>query len=342
MATTNRQLRVKSWPDGLPQPENFEIVEAPCPVPGDAEILIRNLWLSIDPYYRHSLGPRFVGTKFCHPGDVMMGVTLGQVVESRDPLVPVGRYVTTLLGGMQDYVVVNGRDVRILPDDLFGPGKLPLSTALGVAGIPGLTAYSGLMVHAKTSPGETFLVSSAAGCVGATAGQLAMLMGLRAVGIAGSAQKVAWVVETAGFDACVSYKSNSFADDLAAACPRGIDINMEHVGGEVLNTVLPLMARNGRIVISGLIDQYNKAVAPPGPNWGVIVQKQLTVSGLRVFNHFDLMPHYERLIADRIAKGAFVYEEDVSEGLEQAAGSLARVLTGANFGKSLVRIAEEA
>jgi NADPH-dependent curcumin reductase CurA len=169
-----------------------------------------------------------------------------------------------------------------------------------------------------------------------------MLMGLRAVGIAGSAQKVAWVVETAGFDACVSYKSNSFADDLAAACPRGIDINMEHVGGEVLNTVLPLMARNGRIVISGLIDQYNKAVAPPGPNWGVIVQKQLTVSGLRVFNHFDLMPHYERLIADRIAKGAFVYEEDVSEGLEEAAGSLARVLTGANFGKSLVRIAEEA
>jgi NADPH-dependent curcumin reductase CurA len=342
MATMNRQLRVKSWPDGLPQPENFEIVEAPVPVPGDAQVLIRNLWLSIDPYYRHSLGPRFVGTKFCHPGDVMMGVTLGQVVESRDPLVPVGRHVTTLFGGMQDYVVIGGRDVRLVPDDLFGPGKLPLSTALGVAGIPGLTAYSALMIHAKTSPGETFLVSSAAGCVGATAGQLAMLMGLRAVGIAGSAEKVAWVVEEAGFDACVSYKSNSFADDLAAACPRGIDVNMEHVGGHVLDTVLPLMARDGRIVISGLIDQYNKAVAPPGPNWGVIVQKQLTVSGLRVFKHFDLMPHFERLVADRIGKGLFAYKEDISEGLEAAAGSLARVLTGANFGKSLVRIAESA
>jgi NADPH-dependent curcumin reductase CurA len=341
MTTTNRQLRVKSWPDGLPQPENFEIVETPVPTPGDAQILIRNLWLSIDPYYRHSLGPRFVGTKFCHPGDVMMGVTLGRVVESRDPLIPVGRYVTTLLGGMQDYVVVNGRDVRLLPDDLFGAGGLALSTALGVAGIPGLTAYCALIVHAKASPGETFVVSSAAGCVGATAGQLARLMGLRAVGIAGASEKVAWVVETAAFDACVSYKSKRFVDDLAAACPQGIDINMEHVGGAVLDAILPLMARDGRIVISGLIDQYNKAIAPPGPNWGVIVQKQLTVSGLRVFKHFDLMSHYERLIADRISKGLFAYKEDISEGLEAAPGSLARVLTGANFGKSLIRIAED-
>jgi NADPH-dependent curcumin reductase CurA len=342
MTTTNRQLCVKSWPDGLPKPENFSIIEGPMPVVGDAQILIRNLWLSIDPYYRHALGPRFVGTKFCHPGDVMMGVTLGLVLESRDPAVPVGRYVTTLLGGMQDYVAVNGRDARLIPDELFGPGKLPLSTALGVAGIPGLTAYSALMVHAKASPGETFLVSSAAGCVGATAGQLAMMMGLRAIGVAGSQEKVDWVVDKAGFDACVSYKSNNFADDLAAACPRGIDINMEHVGGEVLGTVLPLMTLNGRIVISGLIDQYNKAVAPPGANWGVIVQKQLTVSGLRVFKHFDLMPHYERLIADRIGKGLFVYREDVSEGLEAAPAALARVLTGANFGKSLVKIADAA
>jgi NADPH-dependent curcumin reductase CurA len=340
MPTANRQLLVKSWPNGLPTPENFELVDSAVPRPGDAQILIRNLWLSIDPYYRHALGPRFVGTKFCHPGDVMMAVTLGQVVESRDPLIPVGRHVTTLLGGMQDYTVVGGRDVRLLPEDVFGPGKLPLSTALGVAGNPGLTAYSALMVHAKASPGETFLVSSAGGCVGATAGQLAKLMGLRAVGIAGSAAKVAWVLEKAGFDACVSYKSNSFADDLAAACPRGVDINMEHVGGEVLNTILPLMAQNGRIIISGLIDQYNKDVAPPSPNWGVIVSKHLTVSGLRVFNHFDLMPRFERLIADQIAKGAFVYEEDISEGLDAAPGSLARVLTGANFGKSLVRIAE--
>jgi NADPH-dependent curcumin reductase CurA len=340
MPSANRQLLVKTWPNGLPTPDDFEIVETPIPSPGDAQVLIRNLWLSIDPYYRHALGPRFVGTPFRHPGDVMMGVTLGQVMQSKDPLIPVGRHVTTLLGGMQDYAVVGGRDVRLLPDDLFGPGKLPLSTALGVAGIPGLTAYAALMIHAKASPGETFLVSSAGGCVGATAGQLAQLMGLRAVGIAGSTQKVAWVLEEAGFDACVSYRSNRFAEDLADACPRGIDINMEHVGGEVLDTVLPLMAQNGRIVISGLIDQYNKPVSPPGPNWGVIVSKHLTVSGLRVFNHFDLMPRFERLIADRIAQGALAYAEDISEGLAEAPASLARVLTGANFGKSLVRIAE--
>jgi NADPH-dependent curcumin reductase CurA len=142
----NRQLRVKAWPKSLPGPEHFKIVEALVPTPRDAEVLIRNLWLSIDPYYRQSLGPRFVGTPFCHPGDVMMSVTLGQVIESRDPAVPVGRYVTTLLGKMQDFAVVSGRAVRLLPDDIFGdgPGRLPLSTALGVAGIPGLTAYATL------------------------------------------------------------------------------------------------------------------------------------------------------------------------------------------------------
>ncbi len=336
--TQNRQLKVKQWPDGLPGPEHFEIDAAPIPKPGDAQILIRNLWLSIDPYYRHSLGPRFVGTRFRRPGDVMMAVTLGEVIESRDPAIPVGRHVTTLLGDMQDYAVLDSRDARLLPDDLFGPGKLPLSTALGVAGNPGLTAYAALMAYARPTLGETFVVSSASGCVGATAGQLAKAMGLRAVGIAGSPEKVAWTVEEAGFDACVSYKSNTFASDLAAACPDGIDINMEHVGGEVLATILPLMAQHGRVVISGLIDQYNRPVAPLSPNWGVIVQRQLTVSGLRVFSHLDLMPKFERLVASLIASGELVYKEDVLDGLEQAPLSLARVLTGANFGKSLIRM----
>ena len=231
-----------------------------------------------------------------------------------------------------------GATFGLLPDDLFGPGKLPLSTALGVAGIPGLTAYAALRVHAKAQLGETFVVSSSSGCVGATAGQLAKRMGLRAVGIAGAPEKVAWTVDVAGFHACVSYKSPDFAADLAKACPDGIDIDMEHVGGEVLATILTLMAQNGRIVVSGLIDQYNHAVSPPGPNWGVIVSRHLTVSGLRVFNHFDLMPQYERLIASLIHAGTMIYKEDVLEGLEQAPVSLARVLIGANFGKSLIKM----
>ena len=338
MATVNRQLRVARWPDGFPGPEHFEIVEAPVPRPGDAQVLIRNRWLSIDPYYRHALGPRFVGTPFRRPGDTMMAVTLGEVIESRDPRIPVGRHVTTLFGDMQDYAVVDGRDVRLLPDTLFGPGKLPLSTALGVAGIPGLTAYAALVAHGRPRPGETFVVSSASGCVGATAGQLAQIMGARAVGIAGAAAKCAWTVEKAGFEACVSYKSPIFAADLAAACPDGIDIDMEHVGGDVLATILPLMATGGRVVISGLIDQYNHAVAPLSPNWGVIVSKQLVVSGLRVFAHLDLMPDYERMIAPRLLEGSFAYVEDIRDGLAEAPASLARVLTGANFGKSLIRM----
>ena len=185
------------------------------------------------------------------------------------------------------------------------------------------------------------MVSSASGCVGATVGQLAKLMGLRAVGIAGAPAKVAWTVETAKFDACVSYKSESFASDLAAACPNGVDINFEHVGGEVLAAILPLMATDGRIVISGLIDQYNKDVSPPGPNWGIIVSRHLTIQGLRVFNHFDLMPKFERMIAARIMQHGFVYSEDIRDGLEEAPASLARVLTGGNFGKSLIRIADD-
>jgi NADPH-dependent curcumin reductase CurA len=336
--TTNRQLRVKTWPDGLPQPSDFEVCEAAVPEPGEAQVLIRNLWLSIDPYYRHALGPRFLGTPFRHPGDVMMAVTLGQVVKSRDPLVAEGAYVTTLKGDMQDFAVVAGRDLRLLPPKIFGERGLPLQTALGVAGMPGLTAYAALVAHAKSRPGETFVVSSAGGCVGATAGQLARLMGLRAVGIAGSPEKCAWVTEKAGFDACVSYKSADFVAELADACPRGVDVNMEHVGGAVLAAVLALMAYGGRVVLSGLIDQYNQAVAPPGPNWGVIVARSLTVTGLRVFDHVQLMGEFERLIAPRILDGSFAYAEDILDGLEQAPLSLARVLSGANFGKSLVRI----
>jgi NADPH-dependent curcumin reductase CurA len=339
VSTGNRQLRVKTWPDGLPRPGDFELVDGPIPRLGDAQVLIRNLFLSIDPYYRHSLGPRFLGTPFRRPGDVMMGVTLGEVVESRDPLVPVGAHVTTLLGDMQDYVAVSGRDVRVLPPAIFGAGGLPLSTALGVAGMPGLTAYAAVVMQARARPGETFVVSSAGGCVGATAGQLARMMGLRAVGIAGTAEKLAWVTGTAGFEACVSYKSPDFAAELAAACPRGIDINMEHVGGAVLAAVLPLMVYGGRVVMSGLIDQYNQAVSPPGPNWGVIISRSLTVTGLRVFDHLALLPAFERLVAARVADGSLVYAEDVVDGLEAAPAALTRVLTGGNFGKSIVRIA---
>jgi NADPH-dependent curcumin reductase CurA len=340
MSTRNRQLRVKTWPQGLPDPNDFEIVEGNVPVPGEAQVLIRNLWLSVDPYYRHALGPRFVGTRFRHPGDVMMAVSLGEVIESRDPRIPVGRHVTTLLGDCQDYTVIDSRDARLLPDDLFGdvPGKLPFSTALGVAGIPGLTAYAALVAHARPHPGETFVVSSASGCVGTTAGQLAKIMGLRAIGIAGAPEKCAWVKEVAGFDACVSYKSPDFAEELAAACPGGIDVNMEHVGGAVLDATLRLMRPYGRVVMSGLIDQYNKDVAPPGPNWGIILQRQLIVSGLRVFDHFALMTEFERLVAPRILDGSFAYREDIADGLARFPDALSRVLTGGNFGKTLIRL----
>ncbi len=338
MRTGNRQLRVKTWPDGLPSASDFELVEGPIPALNEAQVLIRNLFLSIDPYYRHALGPRFVGTPFRQPGDVMMGVTLGEVVKSRDPLVPVGAHVTSLLGDMQDYTAVSGRDVRVLPREIFGPGGLPLSTALGVAGMPGLTAYAALVAHARPRPGQTFVVSSAGGCVGATAGQLAQIMGLRAVGIAGTPEKLAWVTQKAGFAACVSYKSADFAAELAASCPNGIDINMEHVGGAVLAAILPLMVYGGRVVLSGLIDQYNHAVAPPGPNWGVIIARSLAVTGLRVFDHMALMRSFERLVAARVLDGSLVYAEDIVDGLEAAPAALARVLTGGNFGKSIVRI----
>jgi NADPH-dependent curcumin reductase CurA len=329
---------VKAWPEGLPGPEHFEMTEAPIPSLIDGQVLVRNQWLSIDPYYRQALGPRFVTVPFCHPGEVMMGVTQGVVVQSRDPQVAVGRQVTVMSGGMQDYVAVSGRDVRLLPEAYFSPGGLPLSTALGVAGVPGLTAYCAVFQFANPTPGETFVVSSASGCVGATAGQMIKLMGLRTVGVAGAAEKLAWTVDKAGFDACVSYRSPSFAQDLAAACPDGIDINLEHVGGAVLETVLSQMALDGRVIMCGMIDQYDKPVAPPGPNWGVILQKRLTVRGLRVFEYLALMPKFERLIAPRILDGSIAYAEDVLDGLEQAPAQLARVLTGKNFGKSLIRI----
>lgn len=336
----NTQLRVKQWPDGLPASGDFELVEDAMPVAGGGQLLCRNVWLSIDPYYRHALGPRFVGTAFCHPGDVMMGVTVAEVVESHVPGIEPGQYVRSLQGRMQAYAVLNGADVHVLPEAVFGagPGKLPLSTAMGVAGIPGLTAYIAVTAIGQPKIGEVFLVSSASGCVGATAGQVAMARGARAIGIAGAAEKCRYVRDELGFEACPSYKSASFAEDLKAAAPDGIDVNMEHVGGEVLAAILPLMNYRGRVVLSGLIDQYNRDVPPPSPNWGILVAKSISLLPIRVFDWFDRMGEWERIARAMILDGRLRYREDISEGLETAGDRLCDVLTGGNFGKTLVRI----
>ncbi len=345
MSRMNTQLRVRSWPDGLPTSENFELVETPMPQASGGQLLCRNLWLSIDPYYRHALGPRFVGTAFCHPGDVMMGVTVARVIESHDPEIRPGALIRTLKGGMQTHVVVNAREVQVLPDDVFGDtagsARLPLSTAMGVAGIPGLTAFIAVTEIGQVRVGETFLVSSASGCVGATAGQLAITRGAQAIGIAGAAEKCTYTVEELGFAACPSYKSASFADDLKAAVPDGIDVNMEHIGGDVLAAILPLMTYGGRVVLSGLIDQYNKDVPPPSPNWGVLVARSISVLPIRVFDWFARMNAWERTAQRLILDGRLRYREDIAEGLETSGDRLHAVLTGGNFGKTLVRIAED-
>src|SRR6266498_4001863 len=256
----NRQIRLKSRPRGTPTVENFELAEAPIPGAKDGDVVRLTIYLSLDPYMRGRMSDAPSYAANLALGDVMCGHTVSQVVESRHPNFQTGDLVTGY-DGWQEFALSSGKDLRKL--DAKGP---PISTAIGVLGMPGMTAYVGLLDIGQPKPGETVVVSAASGAVGAVVGQLAKIKGCRAVGIAGSPDKCQYVVEELGFDACVNYKAGTFRADLASACPSGIDVYFENVGGAVFAAVLGLLNVNARIPLCGLIADYNMAKTPAGPN----------------------------------------------------------------------------
>jgi NADPH-dependent curcumin reductase len=337
-ATTNRRVLLKSRPVGEPQVTDFELVEAPLPSPADGEILCRTIWLSLDPYMRGRMNDVKSYATPVELGQVMVGGTVSEVVESRHPDFRAGEFVLGY-GGWQSYHVARAG----ASPGPFGPLKLdpsmaPISTALGVLGMPGMTAYVGLLDLGQPKPGETVVVSAAAGAVGSIVGQLAKIKGCRAVGIAGSQAKCDYVVKELGFDACVSYRAPDLFAALKQACPAGIDVYFENVGGDVLKTVLRLVNPFARIPLCGLVSQYNVTEPPPGPNLGPVLVNRVTVRGFIVSDHGDRLQAFLTDTSGWLRSGRLKYREDVAEGLDAAPRAFVGLLRGANLGKMLVQV----
>jgi NADPH-dependent curcumin reductase CurA len=338
---TNRRVLLKSRPVGEPKPSDFAIEEGPMPVPREDEVLVRTLWLSLDPYMRGRMNDAKSYSAPVELGQPMVGGTVGEVVESRHPGFRPGDFVLTY-GGWQAYHVAKA---GATPGP-FGPLKLdpraaPLSTALGVLGMPGMTAYVGLLDIGQPKPGETVVVSAAAGAVGSAVGQIAKLKGCRAVGVAGSQAKCEYVVKELGFDACVSYKTQDLFAGLKAACPQGIDVYFDNVGGDVLKAVLRLVNPFARIPLCGIISQYNATEPPPGPNLGPILVNRVTIRGFIVSDHVDRLSAFLADCAGWIRDGKLKYREDVVQGLDNAPAAFIGLLHGENFGKRLVQVAAD-
>jgi NADPH-dependent curcumin reductase len=331
--SVNRQVLLKSRPEGAPGLDNFELSEGPVPAPGEGQVLMRTLYLSLDPYMRGRMSAAKSYAKPAAVGQPMVGGTVGEIVASRHPDYAVGDIVVGH-GGWQQYALSSGTGLRKLD-----PAAAPVSTALGVLGMPGMTAYVGLTEIGQPKPRETVVVAAASGAVGSVVGQIAKIKGSRAIGIAGGADKCRFVAGELGFDACVDHRAPDFAERLAAACPNGIDVYFENVGGAVQQTVWPLLNDFARIPVCGLIAQYNLTSPMPGPDMFSVLRKRLTLRGFIVSDFAARQGDFLRDVGEWVRGGRLKYREDVVDGLENAPAAFLGLLQGKNFGKMLVRVA---
>ncbi len=336
----NRRWLLAERPSGEPTSNTLRLAESPVSAAGDGEMLLRTVFLSLDPYMR---GRMSGAPSYAAPvaiGDVMVGGTVSRVVESHLPAFAPGDWVLSY-NGWQDYVVSDGRGVTKL-----GPSPAHPSWALGVLGMPGFTAWAGLTLIGQPKAGETIAVAAATGPVGATVGQIGKLLGCRVVGIAGGAAKCAFAVDTLGFDACLDHRAPDLRGRLAAAAPGGIDVYFENVGGAVFDAVLPLLNTRARIPLCGLVSQYNDTRLPEGPDrsgrlMGEFLRRRITVQGFIVFDDFGRRyPEFASAMQGWIEEGKIVYREDVVDGLENAPQAFIGMLRGDNFGKRVIRVGE--
>jgi len=333
-----RQIVLAARPQGKPRLTDFRLEETAVPTPGPGQILLRVLYLSLDPYMRGRMDDRASYQPPTPLGDVMPGESVATVVASHHPAYSAGDIVLAHTG-WRTHAVSDRSDLRKLD-----PTVAPVTTALGILGMPGFTAYGGLRVIGKPAPGETVVVAAASGPVGSLVGQLAKLAGARAVGIAGGPEKCAYVKDELGFDAAVDHKGADFAAKLAAACPDGIDVYFENVGGAVWQAVLPLLNQFARVPISGLVAQYNDAGQGDRTDrlpatMRAVLFKSLTVRGF--INYDFAADHYAaflREVGGGIADGRIRYREDFVDGLEKAPEAFIGMLEGRNFGKLIVRV----
>jgi NADPH-dependent curcumin reductase CurA len=327
----NKRVVLASRPAGGVSEDNFRIEKAPLPQPAEGEALVKNLWLSLDPYMRGRMSDAKSYVKGVELGEVMVGQTAGEVVESRNPQFRKGDKVLAHLG----WQLFGATKHLVKIDD----ASVPLSYYLGILGMPGMTAYFGLKEIGQPKPGETVVVSAASGAVGSVVGQLARLWGCRAVGIAGGAAKCDYVKHELGFDACIDYKAGNLQRDLKEACPRGVDVYFDNVGGEILDTLLPQMNLFSRIVLCGLISQYS-ATEPYGlKNIRAVLIQRIKLQGMIVNDWTDRYGEALKALSGSLHDGKLKYRESVVEGLDNAPKGLIALFKGQNFGKQLVKLA---
>lgn len=331
----NTQILFRSRPAGEPHESNFRVEKHGVPTPVPGEILCRTIYLSLDPYMRVRM---YEDETYATPadfGDVMVGATVGQIVESHVDGWKEGALVAGF-GGWQNYWISDGSNLRRID-----PKAAPLPAWLGVLGMPGLTAWVAVTRIGRPVEGETVVVSAAGGAVGSIAGQLAKIAGARVVGIAGSDEKCAWVTDELGFDACIHYKKQDVDRELSRHCPRGVDVYIENVGGLVGETVYRHLNVGGRVPLIGLIAHYNERKHHSGPSLEAILYKRATMTGIIVGDHRDKLPEFESQMIAWIGQGKVKHRETIVEGIEEAPKAFIGLFHGQNVGKLLVRAAEE-
>lgn len=336
MERVNRQIVLAARPVGMPREEDFRLVESPAPRPAAGEALVRAIYLSVDPYMRGRMRPNGSYARAVELGEVMVGGVVGRVIETNDPRIGSGEIVE-VMAGWQDYAVAPAKLLRRID-----PAAAPISTSLYVLGMPGLTAYFGLLDICRPQPGETVVVSGAAGAVGSLVGQIAKIKRCRAIGIAGSDEKIRFITRDLGFDAGLNHKTTSdYYARLKELAPTGIDVYFDNVGGPITDAVMRLINIRARVAVCGQISQYNSEQVEMGPRWlGQLVTKQAKVEGFLVFQYADRYEEGLRQLGTWLREGRLKYHEDVVVGLENAPKAFIRMMEGRNIGKQLVKIAE--
>jgi NADPH-dependent curcumin reductase len=332
MASKNMQVLLASRPVGWVKESDFRLVESEMPQPGSGEVLVKNLYLSLDPYMRGRMDDAKSYAANVPIGGVMVGGTVGEVIESRSPALKAGDTVVGSLG-WQQYGIAKPESLKKVD-----PKLVPLSAYLGAVGMPGVTAWYGLLEIGQPKPGETVLVSAASGAVGSVVGQIAKMKGCGAIGIAGGPAKCRYVMSELGFDTCVDYKAGNLPDALRAAAPKGVDVYFDNVGGEILDTALRSMNPFSRIALCGMISQYN-ATEPYGvKNLRFILINRSRFQGFIISDHLDRWPEALSQLAQWVAQGKLKYHETIAQGLENAPKAFIGMLRGENLGKQLVKL----
>lgn len=338
-STQNRQWVLASRPHGAPTADNFRLETTDIPQPADGQLLLRTMWLSLDPYMRGRMSDAPSYSPPVEIGAVMVGGTVSRVEASNHPDYQPGEWVLGY-SGWQEYELSDGNGLVKLGENPEQP-----SWSLGILGMPGFTAYMGLLDIGQPKAGETLVVAAATGPVGSTVGQIGKLKGCRVVGVAGGAEKCRHATEVLGFDQCLDHHADDFAEQLKQACPQGIDIYYENVGGKVFDAVLPLLNTQARVPVCGLVSGYNATDLPPGPDrlgllMGTILKKRIRMQGFIINQDYGhRIEEFQQQMGQWVKEGNIHYREQVTDGLENAPDALIGLLEGKNFGKVVIRVA---